>query len=1300
MSGNATFSGTNYQASVIAFVFVHVLTETKLRWLSVPDDTPSAVSGEVKGPGDDARVEFRSGVAPIEIQAKHGLKPQKCVEAFQAIRDGSTSDDRTVVMLAVDATSSPAIRNDLWRDLDRLRSGRSDGLKPLSRDVSDALGDQATRVTKRVRILNLNVDAPTDSEAARALALLTEYLEDPSQANAAWAVLEKDAARMSADKSRRTRKALVDLLAGAGMSLRPPLQSRKWHEDLRHSKKLLADDEPALVLSLLREIESDYRKSGVQDGTVLYRLFQHRASALLQLGRYNEALDSAQRALDQDPDGVHALVNLANAQALSGDVDAACETAARATTKNPQSPSAWLMRFQLSLNPGQPPVAAPPDVAATHEYRTDLVRVYLFHGEADQARDVSASLIEDGNRSASVLILRIQALLFDADSATATERLSRAQEVERLCNEVLEEEASIPARLTQRALTGRSVAGRIQGRVADAQEDSRRAHAIRPDDAHAVMEAAQAKIQAGDEDAALELLVGPVVEENPFLLAMRASLLGREQISRAKKDLDAVLQAIPGFHQPDRLRSAAAEAALHLNDLPLAKQLAAEMSPQDSSTDVHRIVMTARIAVLEGDLERAERDYRRAGTLDPAHRSDLLAELGTRLLQGKRPEDSVRVLREAQPLPSPADRIFVRALIETNQLVEAHATLERLAANGPMPDWAVAFAAQIALRRNDPKNGAAHLEALFARGVTTPDGRLMLVDALLDLEEHERAMFHARALIPEQELTPRERMALGQLLLRLGDATSAIEVGLRALRDAPDDAQINRAFASTVFLSKSKPVEVDQVGGDTHVTLRNEEGNVLEYLVFADCAGHRLSKEIPFDEAQKAGLVGLRVGDVFVQDRGAWFEKKWRVEQIQSAVKYLANDIIANYGTRFPSEEFFAVGFRFNSQNPSITDFQPMITSTHEHDRHQQKLLDVYQEQCPPLAVIAQLAGTSTPALIAELSRTDGRRPVYVEWSDSAGQLGSRAAARLDTPTVLTRSALFTAQVLELLPLLMRSRRCIAPRSLRDEIRAELADATERVEQGWTVVAASERGLAMESLKAGDSILVRRRDSIRSLLEWADDNVTFLPRPLETFGDSRMHGGEMRSQLGESSNDALELSLFTPGVLYADDLGLRRLSNGLGVGSFSSIALIQVLAEVGLVAPDERDRLLVDSVGRHYCFLEVSPELLMEALAPGRAVQTIRDVFSMLAAPPMDIDSASRVVVRAVRLLVSQTVKTTTSAQIARHALEMMSTHFEALAVAAAVNRAADAELSLLPRELGAVKAACAAFRKARTVRR
>ena len=105
MGGDATFSGTNYQANALAYVFVHVLTESKLRWLAVADDTPVAVSGEVRGPGDDARIEFRSGVAAVEVQAKHGLKPKKCIDAFGAIRDGSEVFDATAVLLVVDSTS-------------------------------------------------------------------------------------------------------------------------------------------------------------------------------------------------------------------------------------------------------------------------------------------------------------------------------------------------------------------------------------------------------------------------------------------------------------------------------------------------------------------------------------------------------------------------------------------------------------------------------------------------------------------------------------------------------------------------------------------------------------------------------------------------------------------------------------------------------------------------------------------------------------------------------------------------------------------------------------------------------------------------------------------------------------------------------------------------------------------------------------------------------------------------------------------------------------------------------------------
>ena len=116
MGGDATFSGTTYQANVIAYVAVHVITDTKLRWLPILDDTPVAIAGEVKGPGDDARLEFASS-APIEVQVKHGLKGYKTTEEIiTTVRDASTASDKSVVVLAVDSSASPSIRVDLRKD--------------------------------------------------------------------------------------------------------------------------------------------------------------------------------------------------------------------------------------------------------------------------------------------------------------------------------------------------------------------------------------------------------------------------------------------------------------------------------------------------------------------------------------------------------------------------------------------------------------------------------------------------------------------------------------------------------------------------------------------------------------------------------------------------------------------------------------------------------------------------------------------------------------------------------------------------------------------------------------------------------------------------------------------------------------------------------------------------------------------------------------------------------------------------------------------------------------------------------
>ncbi|MEX2302451.1 MAG: hypothetical protein WD733_16030 [Bryobacterales bacterium] len=168
-------------------------------------------------------------------------------------------------------------------------------------------------------------------------------------------------------------------------------------------------------------------------------------------------------------------------------------------------------------------------------------------------------------------------------------------------------------------------------------------------------------------------------------------------------------------------------------------------------------------------------------------------------------------------------------------------------------------------------------------------------------------------------------------------------------------------------------------------------------------------------------------------------------------------------------------------------------------------------------------------------------------------------------------------------------------------------------------------------------------------------------------------------------------------MLYADDLGLRKVGNGLGLSSFSTVSLIQVLAEEGALGAHERDKLLVSLAERHYVSIELSPEMLIEALAPGRPLQATRDVFSLLAAPTLDVHTSARTLVRAVKNVALQDIKTTTAGRVVREGLEAMAVSFQRQAVAQAVARAANADLALLPRELQSVKGACAELLRSQT---
>ena len=152
MSGHATFSGTTYQAKVIAFIYVHILAEARLRWLEPLDDTPLAVSGESGGPGDDARVEFVGPTPDIEVQAKHGFNAGEVFRDFLSnLRDSRAAGDNTRVLLAVDREStSNVVTTNIARGVERIAAGRTDGLGGRIKELFDEFGESLLAAPPRL----------------------------------------------------------------------------------------------------------------------------------------------------------------------------------------------------------------------------------------------------------------------------------------------------------------------------------------------------------------------------------------------------------------------------------------------------------------------------------------------------------------------------------------------------------------------------------------------------------------------------------------------------------------------------------------------------------------------------------------------------------------------------------------------------------------------------------------------------------------------------------------------------------------------------------------------------------------------------------------------------------------------------------------------------------------------------------------------------------------------------------------------------------------------------------------------
>jgi tetratricopeptide (TPR) repeat protein len=1290
MSGDGTFAGTQFQSRVIAYVYVHILGQTRLAWLTATDDTPLGISAETGGPGDDARIDFGDRCSPLEVQVKYRLNGGEAFKEALADIARRTKHGRPTVALAVDSNSSRKVRVDLARDLEQLRSGRADGLTQETRNLL-SVSDDFSAILKSLRISVLDLELDQGAHAKQAFQSLELLLEEKSQAGAAWRVLQSDAAELCRLRQKRTRRELIGILQAEGIKVRP--LGAEEHRQLDVSRDLIEGYHSEAALAVLSRLdEAIKRRPGLPEPFVLYRLHNQQALAYLQLGNHERSYAIARKAVDIDPHRVQGLVTAANAALNLGDLTVATELVRLAIGVAPQEVDVWVLEIHVAFSRGIAPQSPPPSISESLSYRAAQAEVARMAGDWHRVEAIARALLQDGHRRYDVLNLLAAALLQTHEGRS--DRTSGLMEIERLTTEVIDGNSNLAHPVLRWALSIRFNGRHLRG-AEGASADLQRLREWNGDEPEVVHNSAVMKVNAGDLEGALAELQRPVVLENPGLLLLRAGtslMCGRRD--SARKDLEASEKLLAHEPRPAWLCSFA-EVAVGLGEIDLAERTIASLAGQTSVT-TGTLISRARIAAHRGAIDQAVQLFREAANSQPSSRRLTLVELGVLLRRKDRADEAVEVLSEAggSELPTRDLREYVIALIQANRLEQAWKVLEKSAdSSGGTPEWGVAMMVDIAVRAEEPELAIAQLEKLAnRRGTRASEWRIEFARQLAEAGRDADAIRELRMVLAIEALSPPERMNAAQILAYLGDEDLALNEALRAFRESPHDAQFHRALIHISQMDRRPPVNVDEVAPETHVVLSGAGDKTIEYTIYSKQPVDRHRGEMLATDAQEAGLLGKKVGEYVVWRAGSFDEKRWVITKISSALQQVVADAWEHYEERFPGQPFVRA---FQAPDgTSVGEWSPMLGAVEQNRKIEEEALALYRGRMFPLGWLAQRLHSDVATVMGKISSMpDRENRLLVEFSDAGSHSAATQAASDAPQIVLTRSALETAQRLGILDLLS-GLRVLAPRTMLRELMSEVRENERKVANGTMSMGGGSTGLVFYRLEPGAKELVDRAQGRKEALEWCRTKAVVRGRPLQLLAKVGSQEDELREMVGTDSWDALELAIDADSPMWADDLGLRQIPiQGRKTKSFSTVGFLLSLVRRQQLSEDKCCQMFHSLILWRYSHVPISPKLLVAALNRyhelGRAA--VAEVFDTVATMP-NVSVAGRLLARTVRDWALAPVLTISLEAAARLGLEAASKKWPFKIVARQISEAAAAALALMPQALTIVQNACADF--------
>ena len=483
------------------------------------------------------------------------------------------------------------------------------------------------------------------------------------------------------------------------------------------------------------------------------------------------------------------------------------------------------------------------------------------------------------------------------------------------------------------------------------------------------------------------------------------------------------------------------------------------------------------------------------------------------------------------------------------------------------------------------------------------------------------------------------------------------------------------------------PTEHDEqrptiIRNNTAATLVDTESSAERSVVILDRTdADPLRNEYPPTSPFAALLLGKAEGDEILINSGSPYERRFRVAEVLPVWVPALREAMLNAEERFPEEppaRRIHVG-----TDASLTAIARIAQATHDRAQFVQGLMTQYRGGSLPLPMVAEALNVPLPELIDELTTPGSQQALYA--AEGVGQEYNEAVRSVQETSmiVVTLDAVVGIDVFDLYDAMVASDiSIVVPQSLMLRLSDLESQASIGLQHGRQSLTMDTAG-ALRMLDIPREKLSHWRERYERVKAWLTEHAEVRSRPLSALERETGIGSRaVREALGEVPLDAMDIAADASGVLYTDDLLIRRHAiHELHCRGCSTVSLIEALADRGVITVALRHELRLRAIHRRWHFVPVDAKTLLAAVDLGAddGHERLRLSLERCIAPHVSLDIAIEVAAQACRLLALASVQQMTPAAFAGLTTVIFSARWSRREVVRAFQRALQRTLALLP---------------------